>query len=165
MPVSAPTVDDTPNYYRVTMRYIDAVGDTGSFAVDVPQVTYTALSVQAYVDALGVITNADIYEVQVTALYKALPLKGNATDAIRVSKDDVITNLFKSVYNDSRTMVVPAPITALFETDTETPDTTNVSMAAAVVAFDVMIEGASGQFDWVSSRFTERTEKNQAVRP
>lgn len=165
MPRSVPTIDGSPNFYRVSFKYIDAVGDLRSDSVEIPQVAYSDVNTEAYIVAQAAVTNADLYEVEVKAIYKALPQKSNATNAIRVAVDDNIVNLLKSVFNDTSRQYIPSPIAALFVTGTEQVNTTNALLNTMITAFDVMIEGAAAQFTWISSRFTERREINEAQKP
>lgn len=161
MPRSAPVlVAGTPNRWEVSMRYIDATGDLRS-----ENQIYTTLptdaNLDAMVDALGLQSNADIYEVNITHVYASVGDSSNATNATRASVSQNLVFLAKNPAGDSRNVFVPAPIEASFILNTDEIDPTNAGLIAILAAWVNLLPAG---FAIVSGRFTGRREKNKAVK-
>ena len=166
MPVTAPDVSvANPQYYRVSFHFIDANGDVRTDSVNVPFVSYSTTTIQAYAVALGAVTNSNLYAISATAIWQAAKSRAGATDAVRVSVDDNVVNLLKSLFGDTARNFIPAPIDAIFTPETENPATDNVALNLVITTFDEMIEGVGGQYTWVSSRFSERRDINESIKP
>lgn len=158
---SAPTVDGTPLYDKVSIHYVDASGDTRSDSIQIDPGT-TDAQVQTMVGLIQGNSNASIYKVERTATYASIPNPTNAVAAVYPSVYDNVVLLFKTPLNASQNVFIPAPDTDIMPTDSDTPD-----MAALIptsVAIINVLEGL-GTVEWsgVSGRFTERREKNQRV--
>ena len=158
---SAPAVDGTPTFQLISARWIDASGDKRAVSLQVDAGT-TAAEVDAFLDNTQNASNASLYEVRVEAVYFSQPQTANATAGVYPSVYDNVVLLLKNQLNISRNWFIPAPDATIMDTDSDTPNTVAAQLIAASVA--TAIEGTSTD-DWsgVSTRFTERREKNQAV--
>lgn len=163
MPRSAPTIDGTPTTYLISWSMIDSNGDLRTDSFRVVAGTYSDVNTEAFIVALAAVINADIYKVNVTAEYTAIPATGNALGGVHVSVDDNIVYLAKSVFGDSVRLFVPAPLASLFIDNTETVDKTNAGLVTLTSAFLAM-GGWTGSAEYVSVRYTERREINEKQR-
>lgn len=157
MPRTAPTIDGTPNFKKVSLRTIDVSGDKRAVSWEL-DLAATAAEIEALVAAYATRTNANIYSVQVQDIYNAQPLASDAVQAEENSVYDNIVILAKSATNESEELFLVAPTRASFIGDTDNPDAT--TLAALVTAWEATLSGTKLA---VSARFTERREKNQTV--
>jgi len=158
---SAPTVDGTPLYDRVSVHYVDASGDIRSDTIQIDPGT-TDAQIQTMVGLIQGNSNASIYKVERTAVYASAPNPTNAVSAVYPSVYDNVVLLFKTLLNQSQNIFIPAPDEDIMPADSDSPDT--AALIPTVVAIINVLEG-TGTTDWsgVSARFTERREKNQRV--
>lgn len=155
---SAPTVNGTPTYRRVSFRWIDASGDLRS---DSLQTDATDAQIEAYAVDIGAISNADLYAIEVSDVYNSVADSSNAVDAVKDSVYDNIVILAKNAVNDSFRCFLPAPEGALFIAGTDQIDPTNADLAAWLT--EILVLAGAG-FSIVSARYTERREINEAVK-
>lgn len=156
---TAPTVDATPDYQLVSIRYIDANGDKRSDS-SIIDTGATDAEVEDLIAKMQLGTNASIYEVRLTGVFKGAISSANADDAVRVSADDnIVYHAKDSVQNDRRAFV-PAPIAALFVAGTEVPDAAVTILDDIIAAWDVVW---AGTYAGLSLRFTERREINEKI--
>lgn len=156
---SAPTVDGSPTFSRVTFALIDSRGDKRSVSHRIPA-DATEVQIEAVADALATATNASVYSISVQAVYSSLPQASNATDSAMESVFDNVALNLKDVAADSQqTAYIPAPLGTLI-LDGDIVDTGNAQYVAWRDAVDTMLGGAYAP---VSVRFTERREKNDST--
>lgn len=158
MPRTAPTVDATPNYILLSIRYIDADGEkrADSFQIDGDS---TVTEIDAYIEALGDMTNANLYEVRLQHVFAALPSAAAATEALRESVHDNLVILMKNNSNQSQDAFIPAPLETLLVDGTSNPDPSD----ALWTPYFAALAAIRGFFTPISIRFTERREKNPSV--
>lgn len=157
---TAPVVDGTPDYQKVSLAWIDASGDLRSDSIQVPAAA-TAAQIEAFAEALADISNASLYRIEVSAVYNSVADKSDAVDAPKDSVYDNLVTLAKTNLNASQRAFLPAPEGAIFVAGTDTIDPANVDLAAMFTAFLALI-GAG--YTIVSARYTERREINEAVK-
>ena len=156
---TAPTVDGTPDFQTVSLRWIDASGDKRSDSIQVPTAA-TAAQIEAFAAAMAATSNASLYAVQVTAHYNSVPDKSDAVDEPKDSVFDNLVFLAKTNTNLSQRGFLPAPEGALFVPGTDTIDPANADLATVFTTFLALV-GAG--YSIVSARYTERREINEAV--
>ena len=159
MPRTAPTVNGTPQFRKVSTRWIDASGDKRADSLQVPAGA-TDAQVEAYAVALAAASNASLYAVVSEAHYNSAPDKSDAVDAPKDSVYDNMVALAKTAANLSQRGFIPAPIADLFATGTDQPNPASTELAAVFTAFLALV-GAG--YSIVSVRYTERREINEAV--
>ena len=86
---TAPAVDGTPDFQKVSFAWIDASGDLRSDSLQVPAAA-TSAQIEAFAEALADISNAVLYKIEVSAVYNSVPDKSSAVEA---PKDSVYDNL------------------------------------------------------------------------
>lgn len=156
---SAPTVDGTPGYYRISMHWIDASGDKRSISVQTESAE--AEDVEAFVAQAQLLSNASLYEVEVTQVYAGTPAKANATAGVYPSVYDNVVVLYKTPNNFSQNAFIPAPDASIMGTDSDVPIVANLT--AFNTTFLALANGGLVTYTPISARFTERREKNQRV--
>lgn len=158
---TAPEIDGSPTFKRISIRLVDANGDFRSDSIDVPNAASNS-QIEAAIVAYQALSNASIYEVDVVQVYESVGLVVNAVDASRESADDTIRVLYKSDIHTSQGLYFRAPLNALMLENTERVDLENALLTTAIVAFGLMLN--SGTVAWVAAkaRFTEHREMNQA---
>lgn len=167
MPRTAPTVDRTGMTKRtLTMRYIDVSGDKRADSFVIAQ-TATDLAIEAFIAAWSALSNANMYEIQITDLFKAqasasLAATGTKSDSVY---DNVVFNRNSIAADKSESLFVPAPVASLFELTpggdpTDTPDLNN----PVLTQIDTLLNAIQPfNYDPVSYRYTERSEVNEKV--
>lgn len=161
MPRSAPTVNGTPTYRRVSFSWIDATGDVRTDSIDVTDAAVTDVEIEALAVALAAISNADLYKVEVSMIYGAIQDKSNATNAPRASIYQNLATLAKTPTNLSKRGFVPAPVDAIFVTGTDQIDPISVPLGNY---FTALLAVFGGGWNIASARYTERREINNAVK-
>lgn len=162
MPRTAPTVDGTPDYVEVSFRFIDANAQPGSFNLKTTSTLATNAAIEAVGDALGAMTNANLYAVVVGSVYADGGSPAGATEAPRESVKDIINVLFKgSALDAAQDIEVPAPLDSLFVEGTNEviPDSTEM-LALRTAINDIL----PAQYIPVSIRFTERRKSNSRTK-
>lgn len=111
MPENLPALT-APTYMRYTFRYVDfrgdkkavsLVADVGDFVPGVDNA-----NVQTLATALGALSNANLYELQITEIYADEPLASLAENEVFALTDDLIrVNMKKGL--QQQTWYVPAP--------------------------------------------------------
>lgn len=162
MPRSVGTIDGTPDYFRVSIRWVDANGGVASDAYRVTATNGTNANIEAAIVALAAASNANIYEVEVSSVYSGNPNPSSATDAPRESVNDVISTLNKDIASGkTQEGNIRAPLDALFLTDSNNIDTANTLYDAAKDAVHAMLPTG---YQGVSVRFTEHRKTNPKQR-
>lgn len=154
MPRSAPTVNGTPTYVLLSMRYVDANGVKDSFALRTTLARATDTLVEAYIVALAAATNVNIYAVEKQLIYAsptASPLL--ALEAPRIDARDVIEQLQKDIAaGASQYSYIPAPLDEIFVPDTNTVDLANALYDAVTQAVDLILPAS---YNPISVRFAQ----------
>lgn len=160
MPRTAPAVNGTPTYKKVSMAFIDASGDLRSDSLQVPAAA-TDAQIEAFAESIADISNSSLYRVEVGFVYNSTADKDDAVDAVKDSVYDNLVVLAKTALNASARSFVPAPEGALFVPGTDQIDPANADLAIYFAAFLALV---GGTYDIVSARYTERREINEAVK-
>lgn len=159
MPRSAPTVNGTPTYKRLSISYIDFTGDERSDSLDIPAGTTDAL-IEALVASIAPIINADLFRVTVAEVYNSVPDSSNALNQPRSSVYDNLVFLGKDPTNASIRGFLPTPVDSLFITNTDEIDPNNLALGGYLTAMLAIYP----TFSFVSGRYTERREINERVK-
>lgn len=160
---TAPTVGGTPTYVVVSYLWIDANGQLGS----TPYVTTLARATDAVVEAMavavGAASNANVYDIVIEQHYaSATPNSAAATEAPRESVNDVILTLIRDATSrKTQEVQIPAPLDAIFVTDTNDVDPTNALYQAVNTAANNLVIAAYG---FISVRFSEHKKTNKKTR-
>lgn len=159
MPITAPDVTGAATYKTVSYRFVGSDGELRTVSARVPS-DATALDIQALAVAYGALTNANLYEVQVTDRWASLPDAGSATDAVHESVfDNIALNTKDIAAGTQQTVFAPAPIADSI-LDGDVVDT---SLAAYTTWRDAWVTLLAGDYSAISARFTERRDKNDSV--
>jgi hypothetical protein len=134
---TATTVNGTPAFRGVSLRYIDAVGLQRSLHDIFPFASATNANVEAYAAANSDISNASLWSVEVTDTYVGVADSSNALDEVVSSvKDHLVFSAFNPADpTDSRAAYLVAPEESLFIPNTRVIDPTNVDIAALLTAY------------------------------
>lgn len=162
---TAPTVDSVtgPAYVHVAFRFIDISGDLRTVSFDVDPADATDAKIEAHAAALGAITNADLYAVEVTNVYGAVADSSNAaTGEKSESVYDNIVVLLKNTINQSKRGFVPAPIGAVMTQGTDQIDGNDTDLATYLTSLQDLF--AAGSYSITGARYTERREINEQVK-
>lgn len=158
---TAPAVNGTPPFQRVSFSFVDASEDIRSIALQLPPGS-TAAQIEAIATQLQALTNASLFKVEVTASYASSPDAGEALAELHESVYDNVAMLLKDQVNHSQNFFVPAPILDLVPADSDTP--IGLELLALILALTAALEqGTTDDWQAVSARYTERREKNQRV--
>lgn len=162
MPNDAGAVDATPTRRIIHLQYIDSEGKPRTDSYDVPIADVTDAEINALVAAVGATTNASLWNVGYTNWFATgVPQKSNADDLTNDSVFDNLVFLMKNVSNDAFDFFVPANLeTVTMVPGTENPDPNTTEMLALIAAVEALWSG----YNAVSVRFTERSNKNRAVK-
>lgn len=155
MPRTVPTVDDTPNYKRVSLRLIDVSGDKRAVSIEM-SLAATAVEIEAMIVSYAALTRANIYAVEVHDVYFS---PARATDALSGGKSDSVADgvnfLFVSNTNASEAVRLVAPVDTLVEIESDTV------VQAVAEPFGLLVEPLlTGTKVLVSAQYSERKEKS-----
>ena len=157
---TAPTVDGTGSFARLSMSLVDAQGDIRSISLIVDAALLPA-DQEALVAATQLITNASIYNVEFSQVYNGARTTSNAADAVVNSVYSNIVYHVKSSPTSSQRAYVPAPVDSVFIAGTDTPDIVDADLAAW---FAEVLGAVGGAYTGQSVRYTERREINDAIK-
>jgi len=162
MPVTAPLVTGTVTRLQISLRLVDRSGDLRAVSINTTNVSLTDAQIQAYVNALGALTQAAVYGVSIERLYLTNPDRDAAVRGPHDSVYDNIVTLVKNLsqINGAVSAFIPAPISGLLVDDTDTP---NVGLPAYEIYTDALEVVMGAGWSDESTRFTERREKNERV--
>lgn len=162
MPRTAPEVDGTPDYIEVSWRFIDANGQPGSFPLKTTPALATSAHIEAVTEALGNMTNANLYGVFIANAYADSGSPAGAVEAPRESVKDIINMLFKgSPLDTAQDVEIPAPLDSLFTEGTNDVIPDSTEMLALRTAINDLLPV---QYAPVSVRFTERRKSNKRTK-
>lgn len=156
---TAPAINGTPVYRRLSTRLQDVSGDIRSVSLDIP-VAVTNAQMEAYVAALQATTQASIFSVEVSDVYASVGDASNAVVGQRNSVYDNVALLLKTPANLSKNGFIPAPAPEVMLVDSDQIDPTSTEL----IAFFTAILAVAPTYSVVSARYTERREINQAVK-
>lgn len=156
---TASVVDATPDYKVVSLQWIDADGDSRGDSIAVPT-SATEVQIEAVAAKMVLASNASLWRVVVGNVFEGAKSKSNALEAVRESAQDNIVFHAKNGLRVSTRVYVPAPLAAVFVTDTETPDASSTELDEMMTAVLALL---AGTFAGVSLRFTERREIGEKV--
>lgn len=156
---TAPAITGSPTFLRISLRWIDAVGDVRSDS-SLMDAAATDVQIEAVAAKMVAASNASLYEVDVSEVFKGAKAKSNALSAIRESIQNNVVYHAKDTGQVDRRSFLPSPLQAVFVTDTETPDASDVLLTDVMTAWDAVW---AGTFAGVSLRFSERREINEKV--
>lgn len=160
MPRTAPVVDGTSPFQRVSFHWIDYTGDQRSDSLVVEAAT-TAAAIEAAAVALGAASHANLWKVEVTGVYEGDASKTNAeTGANNTSVfDNIVALVRNTATRQTQNIFIPAPEAVLFDgADTDVPDTDPAGALATTIAAVMGLLAAA--YNPISARFTERREIN-----
>lgn len=163
---TAPAVNGTPTFQRLTIRCVDSKGDVRSEQFRVPA-TATDAELEDYVAKWVLISNASVFEVHVNFVYAGVETKTNAENDVRESGDDRVGMLAKDSSADSQNVGFRAPEDAIFVAGTEQPDPTDAALSNWINAGLLLLNGGAGgagTYAAKSVRLSEHREINQAVK-
>jgi hypothetical protein len=150
---TAPTIDGTPDFKRVSVTVYDYTGEqrTDSYQLDADA---TAVEIEAFVAALQTVTNATIWRVSVSDVYNSVGDSSNAVEDVWEEASSNVVLLAKNTANASINFFIPSPVNAMFTEGTENIDPTDADLAALLAAILAMKAG----YSFVSARFTSRRD-------
>lgn len=162
MPRTAPTFTGTPVYEVVSFRFIDANGSQTSTSYITTQARATTGNIEAMAVALAAATNANLYDIVVEAHNNGAASSSTATDTSRESANDVIITLVRDdTTRQTQEVAIPAPLDAIFVTDTSDVDVSNALYQAVNTAANALLPAA---YDFVSVRFSEHRKLNKKTK-
>jgi len=158
---TAPTVNGTPTFQRVSFHFIDATGDQRSDSYNVPAAA-TVAQIEAAGAAIAASSHASLWKIETTAVYEGNSSKTNADTGVENNSvfDNVVILFRNPTTRATQDGFVPAPAVELFvSADSDTPDTDPAGDLAGVAS---AIEAMLGAAAWnvISARYTERREMN-----
>ena len=159
---TAPTVDGTGQFIRVSVLFVSLTEDRPRSQSYLFSASATDAQIEAFIAALQDMTTASIAQIEVGKVYAGAPSKANATGDGRTSLEDYIVISTKNVVvNNTRRLYIPAPHNTNFEPETELliTDTSvgnNVELGALLTAFDAV----KANYDPVTISFTEHQDSN-----
>lgn len=156
---TAPVVDGTPPYQYAGYKFIDSTEDVRTIGIQLPPGT-TATQINAIGTQLQALSNASLFRIEVKQVYDSTPDVSQALAEVHISVFDNVVILYKDQLNHSLDLFVPAPITDLQPTDSDTPVGTELTALTLAVTAGLE-QGTTDDWQAVSARFTERREKNQ----
>ena len=162
MPYDAGVIDATPTRKIIHFSFIDSEGKPRTDSYDIPVVA-TDAELNTLAATLGAVTNASEWQVGVTNWFATgTPSKANADDLTNDSVKDNVAILLKTVSSPvGFDFFIPANLeSATMVAGTENPDPTTAEMVALLAA----IEAVWPSYAPISYRFTERRNKNRAVK-
>jgi hypothetical protein len=158
MPFDGGIVDATPVRRVLHLQFIDSEGKPRTDSYDIVGAA-TDAEINTFAAETGERSNASLWNVGVTNwFYLAQPSKANAVDETNDSVADNIVLFVKPLVGDGTDVFIPAPNeAATMVAGTENPS--ELLLADWITAANAIIDGSA-----ISVRFTERRQKNKAVK-
>lgn len=157
---TAPTVNGTPSFVRISIQMIDYEGDLRSVSY-IADAAVTDIQIEALVNTTALATNASVYAVTKSEVYEGARQKGNATEAVVNSVFSNVVYHVKASPTSSQRGYIPAPIEAIFVDGTDDPDPNNLTLTNW---FTAVLDAVGGAYSGQSLRYTERREQNDAIK-
>lgn len=162
MPRTGPEVSGTPDFVEVSWRYIDANGQPGSTFLVTTSALATNTNIENVTEALGNMTNANLYGVVVGSVYSDAGSPAGAVEAPRESIKDIINLLWKDpATRATQDAEIPAPLDALFTEGTNDVIPDSTEMMALRGAVNALLPAG---YIPISVRFTERKKQNKRTK-
>lgn len=157
MPRTAPIVDGTPSLRKLSLTYVDVSSDQRTIT-NYLEGTATDAQIEAHVAAAGLVSNANLFGVEVSDVYRAARLPSAAVAAEENSVFDNVVILYKESDNPSgMNGFIPAPVRGVFIGDSDNVDNTDVDYIAFKSTLATILLGTMVP---ITVRYTERREKN-----
>lgn len=154
---TAPDLTGTPTAKRISWK-VQGINDNKAVSHSL-LVNFLATDAQleAQIVAIQALSTATIFEVTVSEVYSGTRSKSNATGDGRPSVDDKLTLTTKSVTaGNTRQVVIPAPVSDIFEPNSENLQLTDPLIVALKDATDAI----DGSYEPVWINFVEYSETN-----
>jgi hypothetical protein len=150
---TAPTVNGTPTFKRVSVTLYDYTGEqrTDTYQLDAAA---TDVQIEAFIAALQVASNGTIWRVIVGDVYNSVGDPSNADEEVWEEATSNVVLLAKTSANASQDWYIPAPDNGLFLEGTENIDPSNTDLGDVMTAILAMRSG----YSFVSARFTSRRD-------
>lgn len=163
---TAPTVDGTGVYRLISLRLIDESGDIKTMSVRAPS-TLTNAEIETFVVAYQAVTQASIFAVHVSEVYSAVEDKNDAVTGTRDSVYDVLNILNRNALAAADTVEIHAPEPATMLGNSDEIDPSSGTLGTFFTAMLALLNGGvggSGTYEVISARYSERQERNKAVK-
>lgn len=161
MPNNIPDTTVAVTVIPYSVRYIDHTGDKkGDILTGLDTATVTPANVQALNVALGAATNASMYSGNIQDIFRTNPDKNDANVADRSEVQNVINVLAKRPDGRDASLLIRAPVPALFIPNSDEIDPTSTELLAVFTAWTAMLPAG---FEIISARYTGRKQFNQAT--
>lgn len=155
---TAPTVDGSPGYKHVGLKFVDRSGDERTIAIDADGEA-TDAEIEALAAAAVPASQGSLFEISVEYKYKGARVAGNAEVGQRNSVfDQIIARAKSPSLNLGYSWELPAPVAGLMVGDTDTVNTASTLLTALYTALGAIKAG----YGFVSVRYTEKKEINKA---
>jgi len=155
---TAPDVTTAPSFKRLSWSVI-GVNDSKVVTKSVIiSAAATNVQIEALVVALQALTTASIFKVEVSEVFQGASAQSNATGDGRASVDDFLVLTGKNpALNATRRVYVPAPVSDIFDANSENIQTDDALITALIGAWDVLDAGFNSA--WIN--FVEHSESNE----
>lgn len=158
---TAPLLSTAAIYDQISVKWIDASGDTRSDSFNVLPAT-TAAEVEALLTDLQDRSNASIYEVTRKSIWTGAKTRTNGTALGRSQSvhDHVLTTYKDLATQASQRVYIPAPLEVTLVDGTDVPnmvDLIDVGLTTVVML--------GGNYAMQSARFVEKREINEIAQP
>ncbi len=154
-----PTIDGSPTYTEISLRYIDYVGDQHA-VVSIIDGKATDAQLEFLVIQTVARSQASLHTLRITQVYAGEKSKDNAFTPPFSSVQDMIVYHAKDANHKSRRAYLPAPARPNFLPASDTPGSEPAQMGNWLNAWSTVW---AGTFEGVSMRFTQRREINKKI--
>lgn len=153
---TAPTIDGSPGKVIVSIRLIDSSGDKHAESIILDAVPLDA-DVESYVAAYVAMSQASVYEVNVSSNYVGDADPDNATTDQRNSVKDGVNLLWRDdINNKVQGQRVVAPVTGGMQGNQDIPLLTYAQFVTLIAETGDLLTDYALQ----SAQYTERKERN-----
>lgn len=161
MPNNIPDTTGAVTRVPYSVRMIDHTGDKDSDALSqLDSAKVAPATLQALNVALGNASQASYYEGVVGDVFATNPDKTDATVGDRSETSNVLNILAKHPDGRSNSLVVRAPVPAIFVSGSDDIDPTSNELAAVFTAYLALLPDG---FGIISARYTGRKQYNTAT--
>lgn len=154
-----PLVTGTPTGASATIHLVDASGDLWAENVDIAP-TAAAGDVQGLAESYQAASNASVYQVSRTQIWRGTADPDNATAAYRGVVESGINMLFRNDDNFTRALRLVAPIAAVMQGNQDIPLMSATEMVALLTDYLTLSSG----FDLDTAQYTGRRERRNNPR-
>jgi hypothetical protein len=163
---TAGTVDGTGVYRLVSLRLIDESGDIRTMSVHTPSTTTNA-EIESFAAAYQAVTQASLFSIHVTEVYSAVEDKNDAQTGTRDSVFDVLNILNRNASAVADTIQIHAPEPATMLDNSDEIDPASGTLGTLFTTMLAVLNGGAGgagTYEVISARYTERKERNKAIK-